>query len=104
MEEACRKLGRVGACVERPVVRRDMAVECGDLAVFRGADPALHPVVAGESRGHEVVHPVLDPLHRLSGDDRGDDGADIARIDADLVAEASADVGRDDADIVLLDP
>ena len=37
------------------------------------------------------------------GDDRGDDRTDIARIDADLVAEAAADVGRDDADIVLRD-
>jgi hypothetical protein len=66
-------------------------------------DLALHPVVAGEGGGHQVVHPVLDPFHRLAGDDRGDDGADVARIDADLVAEAAADVGRDDADVVLGD-
>ena len=36
------------------------------------------------------------PVH-----DRGDDRADIARIDADLVAEAAADVGRDHVDLVL---
>ena len=39
----------------------------------------------------------------LPGDDRGDDRADVARIGADLVAEAAADVGRDDVDLVLGD-
>ena len=80
-----------------------MAPEAGDLAVLGRRDPAGHVVVAGKRRGRQVFDPVLDPLHRHAGDDRGDDGADVARIDADLVAETAADIGRDDADIVLGD-
>ena len=61
----------------------------------------LHQVVAGEAGGGEVLRPVLHPLDRLAGEDRADDGADVARVDRDLVAEAAADVGRDDLDLVL---
>ena len=80
-----------------------MAVKPRDLALFGGADLAFHPIVAGEGRGHQVFHPVLDPFDRLAGDDRGDDGTNISRIDANLVAKAAADVGADDADVVLFD-
>ena len=50
-----------------------------------------------------VVLAVLDPFHRPPGHDRRDDRADVARIGADLVAEATADVRRDDVDLVLWD-
>src|SRR3546814_9807932 len=58
-------------------------------------------IVAREGRGREVLHAVLYPLHRHTQHDRADDGADVAWIDADLVAEAAADVRRDDVDLVL---
>ena len=103
VEEAGRELGRVGAGVEGAVVGGGVAPEAGDPAVLRRGDAPVHGVVAGEAGGHQVLHPVLDPLHRLAGDDRGDDGADVARVDRDLVAEAAADVGGDDADVVLGD-
>ena len=96
-------LGRIGAGVERAVVGQHVAPEAGDPAVPGRRELAGHVVVAGEGGGGEVLHPVLDPLHRPAEHDRGDDRADIARIDADLVAEAAADVGRDDADLVLGD-
>jgi hypothetical protein len=58
-------------------------------------------IVARERRRGQVLDAVLDPLHRLAGDDRGHRGADIAGIGADLVAETAADVGRDDVDLVF---
>ena len=72
-----------------------------DAAVAGDGDLAAHVVVAGEGGAHEVLRAVLHPLHRLPGDDRGDHRADVAGVDADLVAEAAPDVRRDDPDLVL---
>ena len=75
--------------------------EAGDPAVPGRRELAGHVVVAGERRRRKVLDPVLDPFDRDAEHDRGDDRADVARIDADLVAEAAADVGRDDVDLGL---
>ena len=75
-----------------------------DPPVPGGGDLAVHVVVAGEPRRHQVLRAVLDPFHRYPGDDRADHGADVAGIDGDLVAEAATDVGRDDLDLVLRQP
>ena len=80
-----------------------VAAQAGDLAVLGGGELHVHVEVARERRGRQVLDAVLDPFHRQPGDDGGDDGADIARIGADLVAEAAADIGRDDVDLVLGD-
>ena len=61
----------------------------------------LHQVVAGEAGRRQVLRPVLHPLDRLAGEDGADDGADVAGVDRDLVAEAAADVRRDHLDLVL---
>jgi hypothetical protein len=74
-----------------------------DLAVGGGGELAVHVVVAGEGRGADVLDAVLDPLDRLAEHDGRRDGAHIARVDADLVAEAAADVGADDAHLALGD-
>ena len=103
VEEPGWELGRIGAGVERPVVADNVAFQGRDASVPGGGDLAGHVVVAREGRRREVLDAILDPLHRLAGDDGGDDGADVARIDADLVPEAAADVGRHDADVVLRD-
>jgi hypothetical protein len=58
-------------------------------------------IVARERRRGEVLDAVLDPFHRLAGDDGGDRRADVAGIGADLVAKAAADVGRDHMDLLL---
>jgi hypothetical protein len=55
---------------------------------------AGHVVVAGERGRHQVLGAVLHPLDRLAGDDRADDRAHVAGVDADLVAEPAADVGE----------
>ena len=70
-------------------------------ALARRRDLGRHVVIARERGGGEVLDPVLDPFDRQPGHDRGDRGADVSRIGADLVAEAAADVGRDDVDLVL---
>ena len=103
IHEAGRELGRVGTGIESAMVGRGMAMQAGDLAVLGRRDAAHHPVVTGKGRGHQIVGTVLDPLHRNAGDDGGDDRADIARIDADLVAETATDIRRDHADVVLGD-
>ena len=74
------------------------------LPVLGRRDLAAHDVVAGEAGGHEVLGAVLHPLDRLADHQRGDDRADVAGVDRDLVAEAAADVGRDDPDLVLGQP
>ena len=80
-----------------------MDAQARDLAVLGRGDLGRHVVVARERGGRQVLDAVLDPFDRPAGDDRGDDRADVARIGADLVAEAAADVGRDDVDLVLGD-
>ena len=102
-EEAGRELGRVGAGIEAAVVGDRVHAQARDLAVLGGGDLGRHVVVARERGGGEVLDAVLHPLHRLARDDGGDDGADVAGIGADLVAEAAADVGRDHVDLVLGD-
>ncbi len=102
-EQPRRPFGGVGAGVEGAVVGDGVAAKPRDLAVLGGREFHVHVEVARERRGRQVLDAVLDPFHRLPGDDRGDDGADVARIGADLVAEAAADVGRDDVDLVLGD-
>jgi Arc/MetJ family transcription regulator len=101
VHEARRPFRRIGAGVEGAVVGQHMHAQAGDLAVLGRRDLRRHVIVAGEGGGGEVLHPVLDPFHRLAGDDGRDGRADIAGIGADLVAEAAADVGRDDVDLVL---
>ena len=102
-EEAAGELHRRRGAVEGAVVGQDVAAHREDPAVPRRGDLALHDVVAGEAAGGEVLGAVLGPLHRPAGDHRADDGAHVARVDRDLVAEAAADVGRDDPDAVLGD-
>ena len=104
VEEAGRVLRRLRRGVERAVVGDDVHADAEDLPVLRRGDLAAHDVVAGEGGRHEVLGAVLHPLHRLAGDDRADDRAHVARVDADLVAEAAADVRRDHADLVLGQP
>ena len=101
VEEAGRPFRRVGAGIEGAVVGEHVDAQAGDLALLRRRDLRRHVVVARERGRGEVLDAVLDPFHRLAGDDRGDRRADIAGIGADLVAEAAADVGRDHVDLVL---
>ena len=60
-------------------------------------------IVAGKGRGHQVFHPILDPFHRLTGHNGGDDGTNITRVDTNLIAKAAANIGGDHANIVLFD-
>ena len=103
VEEPGRELRRLRRRVERAVVGDDVDAQAGDLPVL-GADLALHEVVAGEARGHEVLRAILDPLHRHAGDDRAGDRAHVAGVDRHLVAETPADVRAADPDHVLREP
>jgi hypothetical protein len=85
------------------VVGDGVAAHRRHLAVLGRGDLHVHVEVARERRGREILDAVLDPFHRTSGDNRGDDRADITRIGADLVAQTAADVGGNDMDLVLGD-
>ena len=100
-EEPGRVLGRLRGAVERAVIGQDRDPHGPDLAVAAGGQLAVHVEVAGEAGGHQVLRPVLHPLHRLAGDHRADHRADVPGVDRHLVAEPAADVGRDDPDLVL---
>ena len=102
VHEARGELRGVSTGIKASVIGRSVAPEAEDLSLLGRRDLALHPVVAGEGGGHEIVHPVLDPLHGLTRDNGGHDGADIAGIGPNLVAEPAPDIRGDDADVVLL--
>src|SRR5262249_33954785 len=100
-KEAGRKLGWIGAGIEATVVGQYVHTQARDLAVPSRGDLCRHVVVARERGRGEVLDTVLHPLHWLARNDGGDDGANVTRICAHLIAEAAANVGRDDVDLVL---
>ena len=100
-EEPGGVLDRRRGAVEGAVVGEHVGPDGEDLALPRGRDLAAHDVVTCEPRADQVLRPVLHPLDRLVQDERRHDGADVPRIDGDLVAEAAADVRRDHPDLVL---
>ena len=101
VEEPGRELRRVGGGVGVAVVGQRLDSERGERAVLARRQLGGDVVVAGEGIRLEVLHAVLDPLHRLAGEHRGGHRDDVARIDRHLAAEAAADVRRDDPDLVL---
>ena len=61
-------------------------------------------VVARERVGLDVLGAVLDPLDRMSGEDRRADREHVPRIHRHFAAETAADVGGDHADPLLGEP
>ena len=53
--------------------------------------------------GHEVLAPVLDPLHRAAEQLAGDHDRELLRAGVHLQAEGAADVGHDDVHLAVLD-
>ena len=72
-----------------------------DLRVSIDRDLDVPDLVALLNRGKEVLHAVLDPLHRPAEQPRRGGDGDFFRIDEELGAEAAADVGGADADAVI---
>ena len=103
MHQADLELARLRVGEERAVVGVGVHPEAEDLAVAAQRHLALEVDVAREPGRDEVAGLVLDPLDRALEQDRGQDRADVARVDRHLVAEAAADVGRDDPDHLLGD-
>jgi hypothetical protein len=64
VHEARRPFGRIGAGVEGAMVGQHMHAHARDLAVLGRGNLGGHVIVAGEGRGGEIFHPVLDPFHR----------------------------------------
>src|ERR1700752_3010274 len=95
VEESGRPLRWIGAGIESTVVSEYVDAKARDLALFGRGDFRGHVVVARKRGCGQVLDAILDPFHRLAGDDGRDRRADIAGIGADLVAEAATDIGRD---------
>ena len=104
VEEPGRVLAGLRGPVERAVVGQHPGPQGQDPAVPGRGDLTVHVVVTGERGGHQVLRPVLDPLHRLAGHHGGDHGAEVSRVHRDLVAEPAADIRGDDPDLVLGQP
>ena len=100
-EEARRVFCGRRRAVEGSVIGQNVGSDGQDLSLLGGRDLPTHDVVAGEAGTDQVLRTVLHPLHRLAQDQRGHNGADIARVDRHLVAEATADIGGDHPDLVL---
>src|SRR5580692_8521031 len=58
-------------------------------------------VVAGKTRGLEILRACLNPFHRHTKSEGRDDGANVTGINRDLVAKATTDIRRNDSNIVL---
>jgi hypothetical protein len=75
------------------VVGERLDAQRGEGAVPLARQLGRDVIVAREGVRLEVLHAVLDPLHRLAGEHRGGHGDDAARIHGHLTSEAAADVG-----------
>ena len=92
VEEPGRELRRVGRRVGVAVVGEGLDAQRGERAVLRRGQLGGDVVVAGERVGLQILHAVLDPLHRLPGEHRRGHRDDVAGVDRHLAAEAPADV------------
>ena len=101
VHQADLELARLRVGEEGAVVGLGAHADAEDLAVLAQGHLAVEVDVASEAGRDQVAGPVLDPLDRSLGEDRGEDRDDVARVDRHLVAEAAAEVGRDDPDHVL---
>src|SRR6266566_7297140 len=70
-------------------------------AIFAGCDLSFYVIVAAETCAAQVLGTVFNPLDGLSGCNRGDHGAYIARVDGYFVAKAPAKIRRNDANAML---
>ena len=95
------ELAGLGVGEERALVGVGVHPDGEDLAVGPQGHLRVEVHVAPEPRRGQVAGLVLDPLHRLADQDRGQDRGDVAGVDRHLVAEAAADVRRHDPDHVL---
>ena len=95
------ELARLGVGEERALVGVGVHPHGEDLAVGAQRHLGVEVHVAAEPRRGQVAGLVLDPLHRLADQDRGQDRRDVAGVDRHLVAEPAADVRRHDPDHVL---
>ena len=101
VHQADLELARLRVGEERAVVGVGVDPDAEDLAVAAQRQLAVQVDVPGEAGGDEVARLVLDPLDRPLQQDRGQDRADVPRVDRHLVAETAADVRGDDPDHVL---
>ncbi len=101
VEEPGRELGRIRGRVGVAVVGQRLDPQRGERPVLLGGQLRGDVVVAREGVRLEILHAVLDPLHRLAGEHRGGHRDHVARVDRHLAPEPAADVRGDDADLVL---
>ena len=89
-------LRRIGA-----LIVHEAPAHAADLRVSIDRDLDVPDLVALLNRGKEVLHAVLDPLHRPAEQPRRGGDGDFFRIDEELGAEAAADIGGADADAIV---
>ena len=97
VEHASRKLGGVGASVKCAMVGHHIHAKASDFSVGSGCQFAVHVIVTGKGSGRDIFDAVFNPLDGATQHDGRNDGANIARVDANLVAKSTANVGANDA-------
>ena len=104
VKETGRKLGWVRGGISIAVVRDRLDPQAGQGAVPFARQFSADVIIAGKGIRLKIFHPVLDPLHRLAGQNRGRNGDHVAGVNRHLAAEAAADIRRDDPDLLFGKP
>ena len=60
------KFGWISTGVKTTMISCRMTPKPSNFTLFRCRDFALHPIITCKSCGHQIVHPVFDPLHRFA--------------------------------------
>ena len=104
VEQTGGELGGIAGRVGVAVVGYRLDPQGLHRAVPPGGDLGGYVVVPGEGSGHQVFHPVLDPLDRLPGQERRGDGQHVPGVDRDLASETAAYVRGNDPYLVFGQP
>ena len=101
MKETGRELGGVRGGVSIAVIRDRLNPQSGQSTVLFTRQFSADVIIAGKGIRLKIFHPILYPLHRLAGQNRGRNGDHITGVNWHLAAKAAADVRRDDADLLF---
>ncbi len=96
VEQASRKLGWVSTGIKCAVIGDHVDPQSQDFAVLRCRQLTIHVVVTRKCGAGDIFDAVFHPLYGATQHDGRHDGADVAGINANFVAEATTDIWAND--------